>query len=119
MLRDYAPHTLAIADTDKLAGLHADELLDLGAIAAAIGLSPADGLDQRVSARGYRLLRRIPRLPPSAADALVEHFGNLQKLLSASAADLQQVHGLDRSLGISVREGLARLAESALLDRYP
>ena len=75
--------------------------------------------DRRVSARGYRLLRRIPRLPPSAADVLVEHFGSLQKLLSASAADLQQVHGLDRGLATSVREGLARLAESALLDRYP
>ena len=72
-----------------------------------------------VSPRGYRLLRRIPRLPPSAADLLIEQFGSLQKLLSASAADLQQVHGLDPGLATSVREGLARLAESALLDRYP
>src|SRR5271165_1829813 len=119
LLRDYAPHEPAPGDADKLAGLQADELLDLGTVAAAIGLGAGDGLDRRVSARGYRLLRRIPRLPPSAADVLVEHFGGLQNLLSASAADLQQVHGLDRGLATNVREGLARLAESALLDRYP
>jgi diadenylate cyclase len=104
---------------DELARLQADELLDLAAIAAAIGLGAADGLDRRVSARGYRLLRRIPRLPPAAADLVVEHFGSLQKLLSASAHDLQRVRGLDQPLATSLREGLARLAESALLDRYP
>jgi diadenylate cyclase len=119
LLRDYAPHRPAAATADQLARLNADELLDLTAIAVAIGLGTSAGLDRRVSPRGYRLLRRIPRLPPSAADLLIEHFGSLQKLLSASAADLQQVHGLDPGLATSVREGLARLAESALLDRYP
>lgn len=122
LLRDYAPQPPApgeACEAGKLAGLHADELLDLAAIAAAIGLGTGDGLDRRVSARGYRLLRRIPRLPSRSADLLVDHFGSLQKLLSASASDLQQVHGLDRGLATSVREGLARLAESALLDRYP
>ncbi len=119
LLRDYAPQPAGPADAGRLAALHSDELLDLMAIAAAIGLCAGDGLDRRVSARGYRLLRRIPRLPSWAADVLVEHFGSLQKLLSASALDLQQVHGLDRGLATSVREGLARLAEAALLDRYP
>ena len=104
---------------DRLARLQADELLDLAAIAGAIGLGAAHGLDRRVSARGYRLLRRIPRLPPLAADRVVEHFGSLQKLLSASAHDLQRVDGLDQRQATNVREGLARLAESALLDRYP
>ncbi len=135
LLRDYAPprpgeysqqmpgdnpQQVPVADgADELARLQADELLDLAAIAAAIGLGAADGLDRWVSARGYRLLRRIPRLPPAAADLVVEHFGGLQKLLSASADDLQRVHGLDQRLATSLREGLARLAESALLDRYP
>jgi diadenylate cyclase len=116
---DYPQRMPGADEADDLAGLQADELLDLAAIAAAIGLGAADGLDQRVSARGYRLLRRIPRLPPAAADLVVEHFGSLQKLLSASAHDLQRVRGLDQRLATSLREGLARLAESALLDRYP
>ncbi|MGO8960666.1 MAG: DNA integrity scanning diadenylate cyclase DisA [Streptosporangiaceae bacterium] len=119
LLRDYAPAAAAPHAQGKLAALPADELLDLGAIAAAIGPGAGEGLDRRVGARGYRLLRRIPRLHPTAADLLVDHFGSLQKLLSASALDLQQVGGMDRSAATGVREGLARLAESALLDRYP
>jgi diadenylate cyclase len=127
LLRDYAPRpgegdaarAPGADEGDKLARLQADELLDLAAVAAAIGLGAADGLDRRVSAHGYRLLRRIPRLPPAAADLVVDHFGSLQKLLSASADELQEVTGLDQRLARSLREGLARLAESALLDRYP
>ena len=103
---------------DRLACLGADELLDLPAVAAAIGLGAADGLGQHVTARGYRLLGQIPRLPQEIADSLIEHFGGLQKLLSASAQDLRRVDGLDPALATSVREGLSRLAESALMERY-
>lgn len=103
---------------DPLAVLSADELLDLPAIAAAIGLGAADGLDQHVTSRGYRLLGQIPRLPQAIADNVIEHFGGLQKLLSASAQDLRRVAGLDPALATSVREGLSRLAESALMERY-
>jgi diadenylate cyclase len=107
------------ADADELASLSADELLDLPAVAAAAGLATADGLDQQVSARGYRLLGRIPGLAAASAENLIEQFGGLQKLLSASALDLSQVQGLDDVQARSVREGLSRLAESTLMERYP
>ena len=132
LLRDYAaPHAAPGAapvmrgpaddggsSTDLLAGLSADELLDLPAVAAAMGLDAVDGLGQHVSARGYRLLGQIPRLPQGVADSLIDHFGGLQKLLSASAQDLRRVDGMDPALATSVREGLSRLAESALMERY-
>jgi diadenylate cyclase len=104
---------------DRLAGLSADELLDMQAVAAAVGHGPADDLDQQVSPRGYRLLGRISRLPASAIDRLVDHFGGLQKLLSASVQDLRDVPGIDAVQAARVRDGLSRLAESALLDGYP
>jgi diadenylate cyclase len=110
--------SLGSPGTDPLAVLSADELLDLPAIAAAIGLGAADGLGQHVTSRGYRLLGQIPRLPQAIADNVIEHFGGLQKLLSASAQDLRRVAGLDPALATSVREGLSRLAESALMERY-
>jgi diadenylate cyclase len=101
-----------------LSGLTSDELIDLPTVAAAIGLSVVDGLDHQVSARGYRLLGLIPRLPQAAADGLVAEFGSLQQLLSASAQDLHRVPAIDAALAKSVREGLSRIAESALLERY-
>jgi diadenylate cyclase len=116
-LRDYAPATVCgqPASTDRLAVLSADELLDLPAIAAAIRPGRGEDLDQQVSPRGYRLLGRIPRLPAEAADGLIGHFGGLQKLLSASVQDLRQVPGVDATAASRVREGLSRLAESALV----
>ncbi len=120
-LRDYAPVGRAgrVAGADRLARLTADELLDMPAIAAAIRPGLAEDLDQQVSPRGYRLLGRIPRLPAAAADSLIEHSGGLQKLLSASVHDLRQVPGVDAAAASRVREGLSRLAESALVERYP
>jgi diadenylate cyclase len=101
-----------------LSELGADELLDLPAVAAAIGLGAADDPDQQVSGLGYRLLGRVPRLPHAAADSLVAEFGGLQKLLSATAQDLQRAGGLDPAQARTVREALSRIAESALLERY-
>jgi len=121
LLRDYGPdssRTQPSDSADRLAGLRADDLLDLPAVAAAIGLRNAGDVDGRVSARGHRLLGQIPRLPQVVADRLVLHFGGLQKLLSASAQDLQHVPDVDEAMAHTVRDGLSRIAEAALIERY-
>jgi diadenylate cyclase len=121
LLRDYAPdERRALATvTDSLAALSADELLDLATVAAAAGLEPDHSLERPVTARGYRLLGRVPGLAPDSAEKLASQFGGLQKLLSASVPDLCQAGQLDVAQARSLREGLSRLAESALLERYP
>ena len=83
------------------------------ATAAAASCSTA-----RSAPRGYRLLARVPRLPAAVVDRLVEHFGRLQKLLAAGIDDLQAVEGVGESRARTVREGLSRLAESSILERY-
>jgi diadenylate cyclase len=75
-------------------------------------------LDQAVSPRGYRLLARIPRLPEVVLERLVAHFGGLQKLLAANIDDLQAVEGVGETRARSIREGMSRLAESSILERY-
>lgn len=103
----------------ELDGLTATELLDLTAVARTFGFpTGADGLDLAVSPRGYRLLARVPRLPEVVVERLVEHFGGLQKLLAAGIDDLQAVEGVGETRARSVREGLSRLAESSILERY-
>ena len=49
----------------------------------------------------------------------MNRFGGLQKMLSASVQDLRDTPGLDAVLASRVREGLSRLAESALIESYP
>jgi len=123
VIRDYLPsarrqRTLeeALADLDRLSG---NELIDLGAVAKAMGYpSTVDALDAAVSPRGFRLLAKVPRLPQTVVDRLVEHFSGLQPLLSATVEDLQAVEGVGDARARGVREGLSRLAEASILERY-
>lgn len=102
-----------------LAELSATELLDPVQVAVAMGLAAsAEGMESAASPRGHRLLARVPRLPRSILDRVVEHFGGLQKLLAASAEDLQVVDGIGESRARSVRESISRLAEVSIIDRY-
>jgi diadenylate cyclase len=107
----------ALEELDALP--QAELALDLSAVARAIGHpGTVDALEVPVSPRGYRLLAKVPRLPRLVVDRLVEHFGGLQKLLAASIDDLQVVEGVGDTRARSVREGLSRLAESSILERY-
>jgi diadenylate cyclase len=122
LVQDYVPagHEArsAAAALGDLEALSQERLLDAGIVSGVLGLGGPDSLDDPVSPRGYRLLAKIPRLPVPAAESLIEYFGGLQKLLAATVEDLQQVQGIGSSHARSVREGLSRLAESSLLDRY-
>jgi diadenylate cyclase len=101
----------------ELSRLSTDDLLDLERIAQILGHDP-DELDRAVAPRGYRLLSKIPRLPEAVIAKLVKRFHNLQGIMAASIQDLDDVDGVGETRARSVKEGLARLAESSLLDRY-
>ena len=108
----------AAAGLARLESLSLDELLDVASVAEVLGLGGSDALDDVVSPHGYRLLARIPRIPMPVVDSLIEHFGGLQKLLAAGVDELNQVDGVGAAHARSVREGLSRLAESSVLERY-
>ena len=125
VIRDYLHEAAVAADHPvqnglaELAGLTTPELIDLQIVSRALGFSAsADVLDQAVSPIGFRLLSKIPRLPATIVDRLVDHFGSLQRLLAASLEDLMDVDGVGESRARAVREGLSRLAESSILERY-
>lgn len=123
VLRDYLTGEGSVHDVDgvreALDRLTSPDLIDLQLVARALGFSGGpDVLDQPVSPIGYRLLSKIPRLPPTIVDRLVEHFGSLQRLLAANLEDLMAVEGVGEFRARTVREGLSRLAESSILERY-
>ena len=74
--------------------------------------------DAPVEPAGYRLLHRLPRFPEALVDRIVEHFAGLQRIMRTSVADLEEVEGVGEARARSVKEGLARLAEASILDRY-
>lgn len=103
----------------ELAALSPEDLLDPAAIAKALGHpGTSETLDAPSSPRGYRILSRIPRLPTAVVDRIVSDFGRLPKIMAASIDDLLAVEGVGAARAQSVKEGLVRLAESSILDRY-
>lgn len=121
IVRDYMAdgqrqYTAVLADFDSM---EAEQLLELGRLARVLGYLPGDGwIDRPVSPRGYRLLSRIPRLPDAVIRKLVAHFSSLTGLMQASISELDQVEGIGGARARSIKEGLARLAESSILERY-
>ncbi len=113
--KDKAVHAAGSA----LADLDSTQLLDLQQISRVLQLpGAADSLDAPVAPRGYRLLSKVPRLPHTVVERLVQHFGGLQRLLAAGIEDLMAVDGVGEQRARAVREGLSRLAETSILERY-
>jgi diadenylate cyclase len=102
-----------------LGRLSTDELLEARRVAAALGIPPAQSEpDASLEPRGYRLLHRLPRFPEAVLDRIVEHFVGFQRIMRASVRDLEEVGGVGEARARSVKEGLSRLAEASILDRY-
>ena len=101
-----------------LAGLEMEQLLDLTAVARVLHLEDADDLKASVQPKGYRMLSRIPRLPESIIDRIVAKFGSLDLIMNASATDLEAVDGVGDQRARAIKDGLARLAETSIVDSY-
>ena len=95
------------------------DLLDFGRLAELLGYDrKLNTLDYPVSPRGYRILGRIPRLPKLVVQQIVKEFGGLDEMLAATDAELETVEGVGEIRAKDIREGLRRLQEINLVDRY-
>ena len=75
-------------------------------------------VDHAVSPRGFRVLSKVPRLPEIVIDHVIGHFGGLEAFQRASVSDLEEVEGVGSVRAKEIREGLRRLQEQNLVDRY-
>jgi diadenylate cyclase len=75
-------------------------------------------LDHGVSPRGFRVLSHIPRIPENVIDRVVSRLAGLDAIVRASQSDLETVEGVGPARAREIREGLRRLQEHNLVDRY-
>jgi diadenylate cyclase len=122
LIRDYS-----VEDTEEnlatttaaIARMPHQDLLDFGRLAELLGYDrKLNTLDYPVSPRGFRILGRIPRLPKLVVAQIVKEFGGLDELLAATDAELETVEGVGEIRAKDIREGLRRLQEINLVDRY-
>ena len=121
VVRDYLPDDQPSRADDAVAGLgtlSTERLLMPQSVASILEVAETGDLESGLQPRGYRLLARIPRLPDSVVNDIVSRYGSLQKVMRASAEDLETATGIEAVTARAVKDGLARLAESSILDRY-
>jgi diadenylate cyclase len=71
-----------------------------------------------VTSRGFRILSRIPRLPDGVIKKVVGGLGDLDSIVRASQRDLEAIAGVGAVRAREIREGLRRLQEHNLVERY-
>ncbi|BAN04022.1 putative DNA integrity scanning protein DisA [Ilumatobacter coccineus YM16-304] len=120
VVADYVPDGQSVQDTlAEMSRLTDDEVHDLRLAARALHrIGDPDDLGQEVSPKGLRLLHRTNRLSGDSANAIADHFDGLSKLQRATVDDLTAVNGVDAATAADVRETIARVTESAILDQY-
>jgi diadenylate cyclase len=64
------------------------------------------------------MLSKVPRLPEPVIDHIVDRFSSLQKIMRATTEDLVDVERVGETRARAIKEGLSRLAETSILDRY-
>ncbi|MGZ8691441.1 MAG: DNA integrity scanning diadenylate cyclase DisA [Gaiellaceae bacterium] len=93
--------------------LESDRLVELLAFPREV-----NPLDHSVAPRGFRILSRIPRLPDGVIKKVVTGLGDLDSIVRASQRDLEGIAGVGAVRAREIREGLRRLQEHNLVERY-
>lgn len=102
----------------QIAVLSAEDVVDPVPLIKILGFGSSSSLELNVAPRGYRIVSRIPRLPPQVIDNLVQSFAGLSEVMQASTDQLDDVEGIGEVRARAIRGGLKRLQEQALLDRH-
>ena len=122
LIRDYSYGADSPAPEEvlrELKSLTSDELLEHDYIIRALGYPGTVNIqDEPVAPRGYRILSKIPRLPSTVVQKLIERFKNLSSVLTASVDDLDEVEGIGDIRAHTIKEGLKRIQEQVFIDRH-
>ncbi len=122
LLADYLPELTPDSlkeAREALGSLPSDELLSLARLGEILGYERGvNTLEKHLSPRGYRVLRKIPRLPQEIIAELIGRYGYLREILDATPEELAASDCVSLGRARDIKEGLNRLRELNLLERY-
>jgi diadenylate cyclase len=119
----YDYHVSGLKDADdaiaRLATYGYQDLLETEFLAQLLGFPrTVNPLDQAVAPRGYRVLSHVPRLSETIVRHVVGSFDGLDAVVRATQRELEAVEGVGPARAREIREGLRRLQEHNLVERY-
>ncbi len=121
LIRDYLkdPSIEPMDVMKQLRTLTNEELLEESVVIKLLGFSAsAVRNDEAIRPRGYRLLHKIPRLPPLVIENLVESFEHFNAIMKASIHELDEVEGIGEVRARAIQAGLGRIQEQVFIDRH-
>ncbi|OIJ22464.1 DNA integrity scanning protein DisA [Anaerobacillus alkalidiazotrophicus] len=103
----------------QLKKLSNEELLEDQIIVKLLGYSKNINLSEHtITPRGYRILHKIPRIPPLVVENLIDKFENITQIMRASIEELDEVEGIGEARARKIKEGLTRIQEQLFIDRH-
>ncbi len=93
---------------DELLGLSPEDALRPDAVLRPLGITTDQEIEEPIPSRGYRLLSKVPRLPISVIERLIEEIGTVDKVYRASRRQLDRVKGIAEARARAIEFGLGR-----------
>ncbi|UCZ53346.1 DNA integrity scanning diadenylate cyclase DisA [Bacillus shivajii] len=121
LVKDYMknPKQDPIQLIKQLKRMSSEELLDDQVIVKLLGYSKTTNLAEfAICPRGYRILHKIPRIPPMVVRNLIERFEDLPHIMRATTEELDEVDGIGEARARKIKEGLTRIQEQLFIDRH-
>ena len=116
LIRDYCKEDLNYDDIYKeIQKLTAEELVDLETISKLLGYSGVSLTDTLISPKGFRILFKVPRIPVSVIENLINQFGELKYVIEADTSELDKVDGIGEARAKAIKSGLKRIKEQIYL----
>jgi len=110
MSSELVPHKNSWDIQKQIGQLMYENIMDLTFICNILGYrGEIDCFDTPVSARGYRMLNKIHRVPTPIIKNLINKFNNFQGILNASVQELDTVDGIGSIRAKAIRAGLDEL----------
>ena len=97
---------------EKLGLLEYEELVNENIIAKLLGYENFDNYDEvGVYTKGYRILNKIPRMPSSIVENLIDTFKSFQHILAANIESLDDVEGIGEVRARAIQQSLKRMQD--------
>ena len=97
---------------EKLELLEYEELANENTIAKLLGYENFDNYDEvGVYTKGYRILNKIPRMPSSIVENLIDTFKSFQHILAANIESLDDVEGIGEVRARAIQQSLKRMQD--------
>lgn len=101
----------------KLQELSKGEMLEDSVILKLLGYNGYIHTEEFKCPRGYRMLNKVPRLPPIIIDNLINRFEEFPNIITATVEELDEVEGIGEVRARKIKEGLKLIKEQVFADR--